>query len=368
MTEVKPPPCRPRRRARRALWGVLALLVLAGAAHGVAWLWATGALAVGMSDWVTQRRAEGWSVSHGPPARGGWPLAARLAVPDVRLEAPSRGGQAGLAHEAQRVVLQIAPPQPDRLVILFEGPQRLNLGAATFPFVAARLALTVPLAPGPAPPAAEVAVTGLEALLPDGLLLVRAGRMVVQPGGLRAGASALRLAETDPALALAVRAEGVGLPASPIAAALGREVELLSAEAQLSGPIPWPGPPAVMAAGWRDAGGALDIASLALRWGPLDGEARARLVLDGALQPQGRGTLRLAGAPAALEALARAGVIDGTAARGAQTVVALLGRAPPEGGPPRVELPVALAHGTVSLARVPLLRVAPIVWPVSGGW
>lgn len=365
MTEVKPPTRRPRRRTRRALWGVLALVVLAVAGHGVAWVWATGALAVGMSDWVTQRRAEGWTVSHGPPARGGWPFAARLAVPDVRIEAPARVGQAGLAHAAQRVVLQIGPPRLDRLLILFEGRQRLQLGDAALPFVAERLALSVPLVAGPA---LEAEATALDALLPDGPLLLRTARVVVvQPGGPRPGAAAARVTEADPALAVALQAEGAVLPDSPLAAALGREVEALAAEVLLSGPMPWPGPPAVMAAWWRDGGGALDIASLALRWGPLAGDARGRLVLDGALQPQGRGTLRLAGAPEALDALARAGLIDGSAARGAQGVVALLGRVPPEGGPPRVELPVALANGTLSLARVPLVRVAPIAWPSSRG-
>ncbi|WP_198371486.1 DUF2125 domain-containing protein, partial [Roseomonas rosulenta] len=84
--------------------------------------------------------------------------------------------------------------------------------------------------------------------------------------------------------------------------------------------------------------------------------------------PQGRGTLRLAGAPAALESMARAGLIDGSAVGAAQAVVALLARTPAEGGPPRVELPVSLANGTVSLARLPLLRVAPIAWPTSRAW
>jgi hypothetical protein len=157
-------------------------------------------------------------------------------------------------------------------------------------------------------------------------------------------------------------------PASPLTAAFGGEVELLSAEALLVGPLPPPGPPAMAAAGWRDAGGLLEIPALALRWGPLAGDARLSLTLDAALQPQGNGTLRVTGAPEALGALARAGLIDGNAARTAQGIAALLARRPPEGGAPRVELPVALANGTLSVARVPLLRVAPIAWPALRAW
>ncbi|CAH0143747.1 DUF2125 domain-containing protein [Roseomonas sp. CECT 9278] len=359
MTDAKP--TRPaRRHLRRALAAVLLVVLLGGAAHGLAWHWATGAIAVGMSDWVTQRRAEGWTIEHGPPARGGWPVAARLTMADVQVASPARAGHAGMAHQAARVVLQISPAQPDRLVVLLDGPQWLSLGGATIPFAADRFALSVPLAAGSVPAAVELDVARLETLLPAGPLALRAARIV-----LVRGAAPPPGAEAEAVLGLTLRAEGVVPPASPLTAAFGREVEHLSIEALLAGTPPLPGPPAVMAAAWRDAGGVVELPALALRWGPLAGDARLSLALDAALQPQGRGTLRMSGAPAALEALAGAGLIDGGAARAGQGVVALLARTPPEGGPPRVEVPVALANGSVSVARVPLMRVAPIAWPAS---
>ncbi len=360
MTDAKTPPRRPRRHLRRALWGLLALLAVAAAAHGLAWRWASSALAVGFSDWVTQRRAEGWQVAHAPPARGGWPLAARLTVPDLMLEAPSRRGQAGVAHQAARVVLQLTPARPDRLEILFEGPQRLVLGGASLPFAAEHLAVEVPLAPGP--PALRVEARRLAALLPDGALRLRSAQVTVQPA-TAGGAGAARAAEGEPGTAIMLRAEGLALPPSAAAQALGPEVDAVLAEALLLGPLPPPGPPAFAAAAWRDAGGTLDIRRLALRWGALDAEARLQLALDAALQPAGSGTLSVAGAAGAIDALARAGLLAGNAARTAQGVVALLGRVPPEGGPPRIEVPVALAQGTLSMARLPLLRVPPIAWP-----
>jgi hypothetical protein len=341
---------------------VLTLAMIAAVVHGLAWHWATGAMAVGMSDWVTQRRAEGWSIEHGAPRRGGWPFAAQLAMDDVRVEAPARAGRAGFAHQAGRLVLRIAPPQPDRLAILFEGPQRLRLGDAAIPFAADRLALAVPLTAGPSH-AVEVDIAALEALLPAGPLRLRAARAV-----LAKGVPPPRGAEAEAVLGITVQAEGVIPPASALTAALGREIEQLSIEAQLAGTPPLPGPPVVMAAAWRDAGGAVEVPALALRWGPLAGDARLSFALDRALQPRGRGNVRLAGAPAALEALAAAGLIDGNAARAGQGVVALLARTPPEGGPPRVELPVALADGTLTVARVPLLRLAPVTWPAARGW
>lgn len=350
MTDAKPPRP-PRRRARRAAWGLLALAGVLAVAHGAAWTWATGALAVGMSDWVTQRRAEGWSIDHGPPRRGGWPFAARLAMDDVRIETP-----AGLVHDAARIALQVAPARPDRLQVLLEGPQRIAFGAGALPFAAGWLAVLVPLTGGPAP--VELDLAGLEAQLPEGTLRLRAARLLLHPPGA---------ATAEPALPVALRAEGLAPPPSALSGALGPEVDSLSADLMVRGLRPLRAPPAAMAAAWRDGGGAVDIAALALRWGPVLGDAQGSVALDPALQPRARGTLRLAGAPAAVDALARAGLVEGTAARSVQAVLALMSRTPPEGGPPRVELPVALSGGVVSVARVPLLRVPPLDWSWSRG-
>jgi hypothetical protein len=41
----------------------------------------------------------------------------------------------------------------------------------------------------------------------------------------------------------------------------------------------------------------------------------------------------------------------------------LSARVPPEGGPPRVELPLELRARRVTMARIPLGSVPPIEWP-----
>lgn len=354
VTDAKPPRP-PRRRLRRALAGVLVLVGLLAAAHGAAWTWTTGALAVGMSDWVTQRRAEGWSIDHGPPTRGGWPFAARITLDEVRVAAPARAGEAGFAHTAERLVLQLAPPRPDRLQVLLEGRQSVSSGDAAIPFAAQRIALELPLGGRPAPVGLEVAE--LEAGLPTGAWRLRAGRALVHPPG-----PVNRAVEGESAISVALQAEGLVLPASPVTEAFGQDAAALSADAQLLGVRPLRGPPAAMAAAWRDGGGAIEVSSLVLRWGPLRGDAQGSFMLDPALQPRLRATLRLVDAPLAVEALARAGQLDRPAARSIQAVLALLSRTPPEGGPPRVELPVAVADGTLTVARIPVLRVAPIAW------
>ena len=339
--------------ARRTLRGVaftlLTILLLAGVAHGLAWWWATGALAVGFSDWVTLRRAQGWAVEHGLPRRAGWPFAARLEVPGVAIAGRPAVMPEGLAWQAPLLVLSIMPTRPDTLVLDAEGPQALQLGAARFAYTAARLRALVPLDPGMPPRGTTLLVEGLQAATPDGPVVARRAEALATP-------------RADGGVVVALSAEAVALPPLPATAAFGRMVDHIAAEAALTGPLPPPAPPARQAAAWRDAGGALDLRGIALRWGPLAAEGRGVLRLDAALQPAGSGTLAVEHPQEALRALVGAGLVPRRSETAAQAVLALMTRTSGNGAP-RVEVPVAIESGTVALARIPLLRVAPVEWP-----
>jgi hypothetical protein len=145
---------------------------------------------------------------------------------------------------------------------------------------------------------------------------------------------------------------------------LGPSLEGLRLDLALTGP--WPGPagtPALRAARWRDAGGTLELRTLALAWGAATATASATLALDATLQPAGAGTLRLAGAPAVLEAAQAAGLVGRRDAAAAGMLLAMMQRTPPEGGPPRLEVPVVLERRALSLAGLTLLRLPPWRWP-----
>lgn len=347
------PPAIPSRGARRAAIGVFVLLALLLAAHGLAWRWVAGAMAVGFSDWVAQRRAEGWSVEHGVPARGGWPFAARLTIPDVAFAGPMHGQPPGFAWTAERLVLAISPPRLDRLMVMPQGAQRLMLGGDSIPFAADRLDLAVPIEPGPGPRPVALSVAGLRATLRDG------------PLSLDRLEASLIPADAGASLLLSAWAEGAALPPSPLAAAFGPRLERAGLEGRLTGPVvAAPGlPPAMRAEAWRRAGGGLEVSRLALRWGPLLGEGSGLVRLDQALQPDIVGMLALEGGAEALGALARAGLVAPRAALAGQAALGMMGRAPAGGGAPRVELPVALAGGVLTIARVPIARIPPLAWP-----
>lgn len=350
----KPPP----RRARRLL--LLAALALAGLAAGHALLWRAMAsqLETGWQDWAQLRRAQGWQVEHAPPVRGGWPLAATLTLDRLRLEGAAATLPGGMALAAQRAVLRVELPWLDRLQVELPGQQRLRLGATEYPFTADSLVLAMPLEPGTLPNQAEVAAERLRIGTPAGGIALDSARLAV-----RGSASAT---EAEPALALTLQAEGVELP--PVApgdplARFGRRIATLSADLALSGPLPPGRVPARRAEAWRDGGGTLELRALSLRWGPLGGAAAATLAFDESLQPMGAGTLRLSGAAEALDALAEAGVIGRRAALTARSMLPLISRASPETGLPEVEVPLTLEDRTLSLARIPVMRLQPLEWP-----
>ncbi|NMJ40924.1 DUF2125 domain-containing protein [Roseomonas sp. JC162] len=355
MTPAKPKPAPPRRR-RRILSTLVVLLLLLAGAHGLAWWRVTGMMAAGFADWTALRRAEGWTVEHDPPRPAGWPLAAELVVPNLRVEARGRGFAEAVGHDSERLVLRVGPRRLDRLALRWEGQQVLRLGAVAVPVAARRLEAEVPLEPMPPLRPVEVLAEDLTAATPAGLLQARQARLLLSPAWSGA----------EPALLAELRADGVRMPAGAVApavaAALGQEVESVGIVAALTGPSPMP-PSAQRARAWRDAGGQLDVRSMALRWGPVASEANVRLSLDAALQPQGSGQVRVIGAPAAIQALEGAGLLPRATARAAQGVVALLTRVPPGGGPPQVELPIALTEGRLSIARIVVATIPPLVWP-----
>ena len=282
---------RPRRRRLRRLAAAAVAVVALATTHAAAWIWLTGELRDGVAAWAALRRAEGWQVGHGPPARGGWPFAVALTVPDVALRA-------------------------DRLGLYL--------------------------------PAGPVALAALRLDLASG-------------DGLRPG---------DPLAALHGVAASLTLPpalaALPGLAVLGPRLDRLSLDMAVSGP--WPGlagGPAARAARWRDGGGTLELRGLAFDWGAASASAAATFALDAALQPAGAGTLRLAGGAAVLEAAREAGMIGRREVATAQMLLPMMQRVPPEGGPPRLEVPLVLEQRTLVLAGLTLLRLPGLAWPIG---
>lgn len=345
------------RVARNAAIGLAAVLGLAVLAHTLLWWQGCLLLAREAAGWIAAREAEGIVLRHGPPMRGGWPWAARLTLPGVSASgtiAVEGQGSVPVALSARAVVLGLELAAPRTLVISVETPFRLAAPPALdAEGEAALLRLRVPLA-------------GEGGAAPD--LLAR-GLVITTPRD-RLGAEqlTLRLAREpaagrgQPGLVLDLLATGVELPQSP-QPVLGRRLARAALDLRVLGLPSGHGSARAQAAAWREAGGVVQVPRLVLDWGPLALDAEATLALDLGLQPGGEGRARMAGLPATLDRLAAAGLIDRQAAQAGRTLVAFMQRAPAGGGPPVVELPLALRNRTLSAGRMPLLQLPPIAWP-----
>jgi hypothetical protein len=343
---------------RLALGGLL-LLALLAAAHTLLWRAMARELEQGFAAWAEMRRAQGWQVEHGPPVRGGWPLAATLLLPSLRVEGGNRTIPGGLAWQSEQVVLALSPPRLDRLRVEMLGPQRLRLGTEELRFAADRLQATLPLEAGVIPREAAIEAERLRLAHATGPIEVRRALLEIETSSTAT--------ESEPALELRLSAQRLDLPFTPsgngAGGVLGRRIELLSADASVTGPIPAGRHPTLRAEAWRDAGGTLELRAFQIQWGPVGASAAATLALDDMLQPMGAGTLRVTGAGEALTALTEAGVVPRRAAGTARGVLALLSRTPEDGGPPQVEVPVSLEDRTLAVARIPVARLAPLTWP-----
>jgi hypothetical protein len=355
-------PANPRRTRRLALGAVLAAALLLVAGHTLLWLWLCGRLEAGFAEWAAAREAAGWRVEHGTPSRGGWPFAATVTLPELGLRGGDSLAVGGVDWRTEALTLRLGPPRIDRLALAAPGRHRLRVGGLEVPFSADRLdasfPLAGPLAGGEAPDEAAASARRLRFDVTGGPVEVAAAAVEFATASAAAGpVSTLRAVASDLALP-------PGLPGSD---RLGRAVDRLGLDLALTGAIPPGRSPARQAAAWRDGGGGLEIRALDARWGEAAASAAATLALDGALQPEGAGALRLTGGEALLDAASAAGLLPPFAAAAARIALRGLTRPPAEGasGPGQAVLLLSLADRTLKLGPATLVRLPVLRW--NGG-
>jgi hypothetical protein len=339
---------------RRFLILVVAIPVVAVIADTGLWFLATSRLEAGVHQWVSDARSQGWIVEAGPPARGGWPLAAEVSFPDVTVNGVGPGLPLPLTWRVERVRITLALAHPRDLVVGGEGAQHLRFGTGpAVPFTGDTVELVTPLG--------RVGSTALQAV---NLRLGEPGAASPE-GGLTVATLVAHGGAEESGFRFDLDAVTVGLPQS-YPWLFGPRLASLSVQGLLHGPLPASVAmtPAAAARAWRDGGGALDLRQVALDWGPLKGSLTGTFGLDGDLQPMGATTFRVDDYQAVLNTLAQSGRITRQAAMAATAVISLIGHASDQGqGGASAELPLKLQDRTLSLGRIPLAHMPELVWP-----
>jgi hypothetical protein len=342
---------RTRRLYRRLLAVLILLLILAAAGWTGLWYVVAGRVAANVMAWEQRQRAEGWTITQGPPRRVGWPMAAGVSLPDITISGGASYLPGGLAWQAGGLTLALDIRHLNRLYWGVTGRQSIRVAQGpAIPFQAARCAGQVALFPGDRPRLVQGQATGLILAIPaaDGtarpLFVASLDAAMTADGRADAGGQAL---------VVAARMAGIDLPPH-LVPGLGRSLQSLSFDAALSGPVLAAPDPVLRAAAWSRAGGSLALRAVHLADGPLTLDGQGRFQLDAVLRPEGTAALHLAGVDAMVARLAATGVLTRPEARAVRAVLDLMMR--PAGGED-LEAPMSLRDGIVSLGAIPLLRL-----------
>ena len=323
------------RRFRFALI-IIALATVLLAADTAAWWCITTRIMAQAAAWQQARRAEGAVITAGAAMRAGWPLTAAAVLPNVTV---AIGGPDGLAWQASRVRLVWQPWRPGQVAVVLAGPQTLRFGeAAPVQLAAGRLDAEVARDDA----SVRVSAESVRVTLAAGLVAADTVRLEWQGGGMRLALTGLAL-------------PGHALP-------FGNTVARLEVHARSSQPFALPLGLAAALARWRDSGGQLMLDEVSLQWGALDAGGHATLGLDGALQPEGAGTVTLNNFTEAIDALMRTSAITRNQGRLAQTWLGLLSSSGPDGAP-QAALPFTVRGGVLSVGAIPLLRMPALTLP-----
>jgi hypothetical protein len=343
-----------RRRLRRFLAVLILPLILLAVGWTAIWYVMAGRVAAHVLAWEQQQRAQGWTIIHGPPRRGGWPMAAGVTLPRIAISGGAQYLPSGLVWQAGALTVALDIRHLGALYWGVTGRQSLGFGKApAIPFQATTFAGQVKLSPAARPPLFQLHAAGLIAAI----MAADGTRQPLSIATLDAAEAADGTADvTGNALVLAATMTGVGLPPH-LLPALGQHLLSLSFDMALSGPVPTEGPapqPAALATAWRNAGGSLALRAFHLEDGPLTVNGQGRFQLDAFLRPEGTAALHLGGLDETMDRLAENGTLTPLEARAIRAMLGLMMRPP---GADALDAPVSLRDGLISLGAIPLLRL-----------
>ena len=336
----------PRRRATRLrLYLPFLLLLLAAIGWSVAWFVIRDRVLTGLDDWLSAEAASGRQWNCPDRAAGGYPFRIEITCPALSVQRPD------LAASVGRVVAVSQVYAPGHVIVEAQGPVRLEAGGATLDATWRLLQASVVSGAGQFERAA-LAVDGVTA-------------RGVKPGWTPLDLTATRLEihlRPDPGEAtttdVALDIAGAVVPGLD-ALVGGDEPADLTLVAAVTRTNDLPARPlAAEIDRWRNAGGRLDIARVAMTKGARRVEAKGSFGIDDARRPQGQ----IEASAARLEGLAGRLVGD-KSVLGASLLGALLGagaRTPPPASPDpnapalRPVPTVRLEGGRVFLGPLPI--------------
>lgn len=337
---------------RRAVVLAVVLLVLAAGLWTAGWFYVADRARGRVTAWVEAEQTAGNTISYRALEVGGFPFRVEIAIDQPEYGTPA------YRWRGPALAILVLPWRLDRLGFETAGSHQLDIAMDG---ETETVHLTTERADGEA------------TFDPDGTLTAFEGDFRSLAIGVEKG-PAYRLnnlrvegrvpADPGPApdatvLELAFAGDQIALPADQ--ALLGPQIERLAASLAFNGRLPdQPLIPALAA--WRDTGGAIDLANISLRWGPLSVEGDGTVALDNALQPLAASSLHVSGYNETLDRIAASGAIPPDTAAATKFALSLIAKAPSAGGPYVATVPVSIQSQRVFVGPIEVARLRPIRW------
>ena len=294
--------------------------------YAVAWLTLAEVARGKIDDWLQSQAGGPLKIRYGAMERTGFPFRVGWSLADVTLEGILVMGS--VAVSAPSLVLGLAFPTPTVLRFDLHEVRATMTGTVAMVLDAGQIDGTIS-DEGDGPAAVHFR---LSRLVIDGTGTIAEVAGLIQAGDRSSVRHVLALALKD----VAVTHREWFLPRGPGQAEL---------RANLSGTVGDGSREAVVA--WRDAGGVVDIETLALRWPEASVEFDAVLGLDEALHPVGTGTVEISGFRALVDRQVETGRIQSRHAPVTRMALALMAK-PSDDGIPVVRVPLTIQDGVVS--------------------
>ena len=344
-------------RPIRIIIVLMGALLVAGGAYTVYWYSAAAELRAGIDRWAQDRRAAGWTVDLGDPDITGFPrrLEAFFQTPQIS------GPDSRWRWVAPNIRAAAAPWLPGEIAVSTPGIHVVTLRSgdvwaeldraeadivienAVMKNIVARLA------------GVRIRLPGGERLVAESAVMRLLGSAPVTPS-IDVGKNTPRSDPSDMGFGVALDVRKIVLP-DQWRAVLGRNIGKIALDAVIAGEIALAASLKDTLTRWRDDGGTVEVAALALDWDVLRLRTNGTFALDKNLQPEGAMVADIRGIEATMERLLAAGVINSRAAFAAR----IASRALSFGGG-SARLPLSVQEQRLFIGPAPVLRIKPIRW------